>query len=369
MSLRTEFIQQAQAEGANISQLCRQFGISRKTAYKWLQRYQQAGEAGLQDRSRRPHHTPRRSPAPTEALVLEVRERHPAWGGRKIRAYLHQHGCLEPVPSASTITEILRRQGRLDPQQCRQHRAFQRFEMACANQLWQMDFKGGFALTQGGSCYPLTTLDDHSRYLLGLFACANQTYQTVQQRLTELFRQYGLPERMLMDNGPPWGNSPEAPQTVLTVWLMRLGIQVVHGRPYHPQTQGKEERLHRTLQEELLRHRSWSHLRECQHHFDRWRQVYNRERPHEALQMQPPVCRYQPSARAFPEVLPPIEYDSTDIVRRVDVSGKIWFRNRSFRVGKALRYQPVALRATERDGEYAVFFCWQEIARISLRDV
>lgn len=369
VSLRTEFVQQAQEEGVNLSQLCCQFGISRKTAYKWLQRYRQEGEAGLQERSRRPHHSPRRSPPQTEAAVLAVREQHPAWGGRKIKAYLCQRGQAEAPPSASTITEILRRHEHIDPQEASKHRAFQRFEMASPNQLWQMDFKGYFALTQGGYCHPLTVLDDHSRYLLGLRACANQTYQTVQQQLSILFEQYGLPDRMLMDNGSPWGDDADTPYTVLTAWLIRLGIQVCHARPYHPQTQGKEERLHRTLQEELLRYHRWDDLSQCQWHFDRWREVYNGERPHEALQMQPPVRCYRRSARAFPEVLPAIEYESTDIVRRVDVSGKISFRNRSFRVGKAFGHQPVALRPTGRDGEYAVFFCWQRVACISLRDV
>lgn len=369
VSLRTEFVQQAHREEANITQLCRQFGISRKTAYKWLQRYRQEGEAGLQDRSRRPHSSPRRSPPHVEAAVLEVRECHPAWGGRKIKAYLCQQGQTEHLPSASTMTAILRRHDRIDPQESIKHRAWQRFEMSVPNQLWQMDFKGYLRLAQGGKCHPLTVLDDHSRYLVGLSACGDQTYQTVQQQLECIFRCCGLPERMLMDNGAPWGDDADTPHTVLTVWLMRLGIQVSHGRPYHPQTQGKEERVHRTLQEELLRYHRFNDLCECQRHFDRWRVMYNHERPHEALQMQVPASRYERSIRPFPEVLPPIEYDSGDIVRRVDAAGKISFRNRRFRVGKALRHQLVALRCTEQDGEYAVFFCWQRVAHISLRDV
>jgi transposase InsO family protein len=367
MSLRTEFILLAELEGANFSQLCRRFGISRKTGYKWRKRYREGGESGLADRSRRPHHSPRRSPAETEAAVVGVRREHPAWGGRKIKAYLKRKGQAQ-LPSPSTITEILRRNDQIDAEEAAKHRPFQRFEMEQPNQLWQMDFKGYFALEEGGYCHPLTVLDDHSRFLVGLKACPNEARQTVQAQLCDIFRCYGLPERMLMDNGSPWGDDAENPHTILTAWLLRLGVQISHGHPYHPQTQGKDERLHRTLQDELLSRYSLTNLPTCQVHFDRWRDVYNFERPHEALQMQSPYCRYQPSPRPFPEVLPPILYDTRDIVRKVDQAGKISFRNRSFRVGKAFRYNPVALRPTLMDGNYDIYFCHQKVAQISLRE-
>lgn len=367
MSLRTEFIHLAQHESANLSQLCRRFGISRKTGYKWLKRYQADGESGLADRSRRPHHSPQRSSSEVEAKVLEVRQQHPVWGGRKIKAYLERQGHTG-LPSPSTITEILRRHEKIDEEASRQHRPFQRFEREQPNQLWQMDFKGYFALEAGGYCHPLSVLDDHSRFLLGLQACPNETRQTVQERLTGIFRGYGLPERMLMDNGSPWGDDRNSPHTILTAWLIRLGIHISHGRPYHPQTQGKDERLHRTLQEELLNQYTWHTLADCQTHFDRWRESYNSERPHEALGMQTPSDRYQPSLRPFPETLPPILYDPEAIVRKVDEGGKIYFHNRVYRVGKAFRHQPVALHPSDQeDGVFEVFFCTVKIAQISLR--
>jgi transposase InsO family protein len=365
MSLRSEFISLAALENVNISELCRRFGISRKTGYKWLKRFQAEGESGLADRSRRPQRSPRRSPAEIEAVVIAVRQEHPAWGGRKIKAYLERKGHGQ-LPSSSTITEILRRSAQIDAEEARKHQPFQRFEMEKPNQLWQMDFKGYFALTAGGYCHPLTVLDDHSRFLVGLKACSNETRQTVQAQLTEVFRHYGLPERMLMDNGSPWGDDRDSPHTILTAWLIRLGIDICHGRPYHPQTQGKDERLHRTLQDELLRRHALANLADCQQQFDCWRDLYNFERPHEALHMQSPASRYQPSPRPFPEVLPPILYDSGEMIRKVDQSGKIYFRNRRFRVGKAFRYQPVALRPSLQDGQYDVFFCDLMIAHISL---
>ncbi len=367
MSLRLEFIHLAELENANISELCRRFGISRKTGYKWIQRYREEGESGLADRSRRPHHSPKRTSAEIEAEVDGVRREHPAWGGRKIKAYLERKGHKQ-LPSPSTITEILRRNDHIDEEEASEHRPFQRFEMEQPNLLWQMDFKGYFALEEGGYCHPLNVLDDHSRFLLGLKACPNETYQTVQEQLTGIFRCYGLPERMLMDNGSPWGDDANTPHTILTAWLIRLGVQISHGRPYHPQTQGKSERLHRTLQAELLSRYTFPNLTQCQLHFDRWRDIYNFERPHEALEMQSPASRFQSSTRAFPEVLPPILYDTGDIIRKVDKGGKIYFRNRRFRVGKAFRYNPVALRPSQIDGEYEVFFCHLKVAQISLRD-
>jgi transposase InsO family protein len=367
MSQRTAFIEQAKAAGANISALCRAFGISRKTAYKWLKREREAGgTAGLENQSRRPHHSPGQTATEIETQVLAVREKHKVWGGRKIRRILQNDGC-EPVPAASTITAILRRYALIDPQESQKHKPYQRFEHEQPNELWQMDFKGFFALRTGGYCHPLTVIDDHSRFLVGLKACPNETYETVKTQLTAIFQAFGLPTRMLMDNGSPWGFDLENRHTILTAWLLRLNIAISHGRPYHPQTQGKDERLNRTLLAEVISQHPMETLQESQVYFDDWQNIYNNIRPHDALQLATPASRYQPSSRSFPAVLPPITYEADDIIRKVDMAGKISFHNHTFRVGKAFRYQPVALRSTATDGEFAVFFCHQEIALINLR--
>lgn len=365
MSLRKIFVEQALQEETNISELCRTYEISRKTAYKWLARYRQEGEVGLSDRSRRPKTSPNRTSEAMEVTILKVRQEHPTWGGYKIKAYLERKG-YKAVPAHSTINTILKREKQIDPQESRKHKAFKRFEMEAPNQLWQMDFKGHFPLSTGGRCHPLTVLDDHSRFLLGLKACPNETKETVQGHLTTIFRQYGLPERMLMDNAKPWGDY-RTPYTALGAWLVRLGIGISHGQPYHPQTQGKDERLHRTFQEDVLDLHPLINLRDCQKHFDVWWEIYNYERPHQALGMAVPADRYQPSPRPFPEQLPPILYDAGVAVRKVDQSGKIYFRNQVFRVGKAFRYNPVALVPTEPDGSFEVYFCQQKIAKISLQ--
>jgi transposase InsO family protein len=263
-----------------------------------------------------------------------VRSEHPAWGGRKIRARLRQQAAdgkrplvPEEVPAASTCQTIIKRHG-LGRETDRRHTSFERFEKEAPNRLWQMDFKGHFPLTDGERCHALTIVDDHSRFALALQACEDEKRHTVKERLRAVFRRYGLPRRILCDNGLPWGvpGSKQARRSLYTrlnAWLFRLGVDVVHGRPYHPETQGKNERFHRSLNEELLQQGSYQSLSECQSGFDQWRQVYNLKRPHEALDLQVPSSRYQPSGRRFPETLPDIEYPSAKHVRTVGPSGQI----------------------------------------------
>jgi len=350
-----------------MSELCRRFGISRAKGYKWLRRYQLEGPSGLYDRSRRPHASPRRSDEKTEAEVLRIRaQSNNAWGGRKIARVMERDGFGD-VPAPSTITAILRRHDKLEEGKAEHPGTFQRFEKEAPNELWQMDFKGHFALTRAGRCHPLTVVDDHSRYALGVQACADEQDKTVRERLTTLFRRYGLPLVMLMDNGSPWGESGAQRHTLFTIWLMRLGIRVSHGRPYHPQTQGKDERFHRTLKAEVLKGHSFCDIAECQTAFDTWRRVYNHERPHQALGLDTPDTRYRPSPRAFPEQIAPISYWPGDSVRKVDSDGFISFKSRPLRIGKPFRGQPVALRQTEQDGVLSVFFSNHQIGSVDLR--
>jgi transposase InsO family protein len=369
MALRAEFVALARTEGANVATLCRRFGISRKTGYKWLARHAAEGMLGLADQSRRPHGSPARTSARIEALLVRARQAHPAWGARKLRVYLERRGH-QPLPAASTITEILRRHGLLVAEESLKHRPLQRFEHATANDLWQMDFKGHFGLENGRRCHPLTVLDDHSRFALGLEACGNERTETVQQRLTAIFRRYGLPRRILADNGSPWGGGDcrEHPYTPLTVWLLRLGVAVSHGRPYHPQTQGKDERFHRTLGLELLSRRSFRDLPQCQQAFDPWRDEYNLHRPHQALDMQVPADRYQPSPRVYSEELPPLEYSDGSQIRRVTCVGHISYRGHALHVGKAFIGYPVAVRPTTTDGVLAVWFAQHRLGTVDLRE-
>lgn len=368
MSERLEFVMQAQQEGRNMSRLCKEFGISRKTGYKWLRRFQEEGIAGLADRSRRPKHMPAKTPKETEQLVLRIRENEnsSSWGGRKIYTRLKELG-YQDIPQPSTITAILHRNTCIDPEESIKRTKYQFFEMELPNQIFQMDFKGPFYIGKQ-KCFPLTILDDHSRYLIALRACQNQQEATVKSHLTDVFREFGLPDAFLTDNGPPWGPSDGQPYfTRLNAWMLRLGIRIIHSRPYHPQTIGKIERLHRTLKNDVLKRQTFEDFGSCQAGFDRWRQVYNYERPHEALDMAVPASRYRPSQRKYPETLPPIVYLPDDEVRKTNNFGRISFRNQQFRVGRAFDGFPVAVRETEIDGKFDVYFCKQKIKTISLR--
>ena len=363
MSLRQEFLALAQNAGVNFGELCRRFGISRKTGYKWRRRYREKGADGLADLSRRPRRSPRRSGAAIEEKVLAVRDEY-GWGARKIKACLERGG--EAALAKSTVHSILRRHERVTHAPEETVGAYRRFEHERPNGLWQMDFKGHFLLGNRERCHPLTVLDDHSRYALCLKACRDERTATVEDQLTAVFRRYGLPERMLMDNGPPWGSCLAHQFTPLTVWLLRLGIAVSHGRPYHPQTQGKDERFHRTLKVEVLAGRVFRDFDHIDDRFDEYRHCYNHVRPHEALDMQVPASRHRPSPRSFPERLPVIEYGTADQVRKVEQNGKITFLRHRFHVGLAFRGYRVALRPSSVDGVYDVYFATHQIAQVDL---
>ena len=366
VSERIEFIALALTDGANISELCRRMGISRTTGYETLRRYAAAGAAGLQEQSRRPHSCPHRTSPEMEERIIALRLMHPKKGAHVLHRMLLDQGVSD-VPAKSTIHAILKRHGLIDEAESAKHTPYVRFEHPAPNDLWQLDFKGHFAM-QEHRCHPLTLLDDHSRFNLALQACANERGETVHDRLTTVFRRYGLPQALLMDNGSPWGNDAGQPYTPFTVWLMQLGISVRHSRPYHPQTLGKLERFHRSLKSELLQHRTFSDLEHCQRAFDAWRDFYNLERPHHALDLDTPVSRYTPSARSFPETLPALDYGPDDQVRSVDVSGRISFQGRRLRVGRAFTHKQVALRPTQTDGVWDVYFAIQRVKTIDLRD-
>lgn len=364
MDQRQEFVRLALQPGANRRELCRRFGISRDIGYKWLARWA-AGDRELADHSRRPHSSPGRSDAATEAAVLAVRDAHPAWGARKIIFCLERESHL--APAHSTVHAILVRHGRVAPPAGTPGQAYQRFEKEAPNRLWQMDFKGHVPIAEGLRCHPLTIIDDHSRYVPCLKACANERTGTVQGHLEATFRRYGLPDALFVDNGSPWGDPSGARWTRLGVWLLKLGIDVLHSRPRHPQSRGKNERFHRTLKAEVLAAQRFLDLAAAQRAFDHWRAVYNFERPHEALGQAVPASRYRPSERAMPARLPKVEYDTGEIVRLVPTTKDyIRFKGRLWKVPQAFRGERVAIRPRGADGHYGVFFASHQIATIDL---
>lgn len=352
MSLRKEFAVLASHREIPFSQLCSRFNISRKTGYKWLARSSDINE-DFADRSRRPHHSPLRTNRQLEEKVIALRKQHPAWGGRKLAKRLENLG-ISPVPAPSTITHILHRYGLITAQDTGKGAHYQRFEHEYPNDLWQMDFKGYFQ-TARGRCDPLTVIDDHSRYNIVLEALQGTSTQPVKKTLIKAFRRYGLPQRMNMDNGQPWG-SPRAIDhgvSTLSAWLLHIGVHISFSRPAHPQTNGKDERFHRSFKAEVLQGNLFNNLNHAQQEFDHWRHIYNHERPHEGIQMSVPAQRYIPSAHPYPERLPKINYAPGDSIRKVQFHGRVSFKGRWILASKGLKGQPIAFRPRhDEDGVY-----------------
>jgi transposase InsO family protein len=363
-SVRMQFVKEMSEPGVNRREVCRRHNVAPKTGYEYLRRYTEGGAAALAPRSKRPHSSPCRLDASTEQRIIELRQEL-RWGPRKIRWRLEQEGWFH-VPAKSTVEMVLKRNGLVTEERSRKSKAHRRFEHERPNDLWQMDFKGHFPLRNGERCHPLLVIDDHSRYLLALRACRNERRETVQPILTELFREHGLPVRMLMDNGPPWGRAGVRVYSELEVWLIRLDVRVSHGRAHHPETQGKVERMNRTLPDELPL--DFEDLAAAEGGFGLYRPRYNEERPHEALEMTVPASRYAPSERRYPEQLPSVEYDEADQVRRVQKGGWISYRGREWRVGKAFEGERVAVRPGHDDGRVRVYYCKQWIRELDLRE-
>jgi transposase InsO family protein len=369
MEQRLELVRLASQPGANISCLCRRYSVTRRTCYKWMQRFNEGGYASLADQSRTPHSSSNRTSKKVEEKIIALRMQNPEWGARKLQVILKRKRLADPPPATSTITAILHRHNLISEEKTTQHTPIKRFEYEAPNELWQMDFKGQFKLLNNSWCFPLTMLDDHSRFNLCLTACANQKSGTVKDQLTKVFRNYGLPDKILADNGSPWGTAGnlnsegELPLSQLATWLMRLNVRIIHGRPYHPQTQGKEERFHRTMKTELLQYHQFNDLLHSQSGFDWWRNLYNLERPHESIGLKTPAEVYTHSKRSFPEILPAIEYPSTDEVRKVNEKGFIQYKGKEIKIGKGLTGQPVALRQVE-DRKKEIYYCNQRIKDI-----
>jgi len=369
MNLKREFIELTKRNEVSFKEICRRYGISRMQGYRLKERYRQGGEEAFKEKSKKPKYSPTKTCKELEQLVLEVREEHWSWGGRKIYHYLKQNGQQE-IPHPNTITDILRRAGLLYEWKLGGvKKASHRFEMKRANELWQMDFKGHFPLFDK-QCHPLTVLDDYSRYAIVLEACANERQEVVREHLIKAFRRYGLPERINVDNGSPWGSSQLIYPTQIQIWLIRLGIRLSHSRPFHPETNGKDERFHRTLKEEVLNLYTMRTLEESQRYFDQFREDYNTKRPHEALNYEVPAKRYQISPRAYPEQLPPIEYPVGDKVYQVNKqSGCIDFQRKQIYVGYAFKGEPIAVRPTKTDGLFNIFYCQQKIKEVNLKEL
>lgn len=321
---RFEFVKDCKSGNWTVAELCRHYGISRPTAYKWLERYQSEKLEGLKDRSRAPSHHPHAVSQAVQELLRAVKSQHSHWGARKLLAHLAAQAPAQHWPAQSTVGEFLKREGMTVPRQKRPHSpaASQPLAQADApNRVWSIDFKGWFRTGDGRICYPLTVTDNYSRMLLRCQVLPAETTVLVQPVLAAAFREYGLPERIRSDNGTPFASNGQSGLSALSVWWLKLGIVPERITPGCPQQNGRHERMHLTLKQETALPPQPT-LRKQQQRFDAFRQEYNQERPHEALGQTPPAASYTPSPRPYPSRVPETQYDPAWRTCPVSAGGK-----------------------------------------------
>lgn len=359
--VRKELINRNRLGGVPISVLCREYGIARKTAYKWIKR--EDSGLGLEDQSRRPKSSPCATPRPVVDEIVALRNKHKFLGGRKIGLILKKRG-VEGVPSETTITSILRDAGMLDPRACKEAKRVVRFRKDAANDMWQADFKGHFPLSDNARCHVLNVIDDCTRFCICCEPLPGETFKDVRPAFVNAFREYGLPVSLLCDNGNPWGKSINGRGiTRFERWLMELGVLTLHGRPYHPQTQGKEERFNKSFTREAMRSCDLKNMDAARAGFSEFRRFYNNERPHCALNDHCPSELYHESARPYPETVAEWEYPSDWAIRTIDSSGTVHFKGATLYLSEGMAGAKVAFVPARLDGAFNIIFRQFLIAR------
>jgi putative transposase len=367
---RVKFIANLESCLYDMTELCEKHGISRKTGYKWAERFVQEGVVGLKDRSRAPKHSPRQTAPSVAERLLALRRQHPGWGPRKLLAWLEKHEPGQDWPRASTVGGLLKRAGLVQPCRRRVARArpvaVARTEATGANEVWTSDFKGQFRTGDGRLCYPLTVVDGFSRFVLVIQSLPSVAAAGVWPVFEQAFREYGLPQVMRTDNGSPFASSALAGLSCLSVRWLKLGIAVERIEPGHPEQNGRHERMHRTLKDETARPPAANGTGQ-QELFDRFRHEYNEQRPHEALGQRPPGELYKSSSRPYPGRLPQPEYPGHYEVRSVYRGGEIKWQGRYLFLSEALGGERVGLEEYG-DGLWAVYFAGLRLARFDERE-
>lgn len=360
MKERTKFVLEwerrwHEGEGVvNMSELCRMFGVSRQSGYKWVARFRAADNklTGMTERSRRPKSSPNALDVEIEDLIVEARKRWPKWGPRKLRARVVELNPGKFVPSASAIAKVLKRRGLTVPRKRRRNsRApvgitgpFSNCE--APNAVWCIDFKGWFLTGDGRRCYPLTLIDAYSRYLLRCEALVEPDGSQVMHILDSAFQEFGIPVAIRSDGGPPFASTGPAKLTDLSVWLLQLGIRIEIIAPGKPQQNGRLERLHRTLKAETASPPRRD-VRAQQRAFDPWRREYNFERPHEALKQRRPSTVYVSSSRRYPRPFVKTRIDPFNTLARIDKNGFIKWQQRNVFISSALYTQTIEIEVID----------------------
>ncbi len=369
MEQRERFVRDWQLGLYTMTELGARYAISRKTGYKWLERFDEGGRQALGDRSRAPHHCPHRISDEMARLICDARRQHPSWGPEKLLQWLApRHPALD-LPAISTAGDLLARKGLVKKR--RRRRTFTHPGVVPAttthpNDLWTADFKGQFRTGDGIYCYPLTVADQHTRYLLGCQGLLSTNGAGVRPIFDRLFRTYGLPRAIRTDNGVPFATVAIHGLSALNVWWLRLGIQHQRILPAHPEQNGAHERMHKTLKAEAIRP-ARSRLAMQQRAFNRFRDEYNHERPHQSLRGRTPGSLYRSSARTYTGELPPFEYPGHFLVKHVTNAGTFRFKKRVLFIANGLIHHRVGLEEIH-DGIWSIYFCRVLIGRLDERD-
>ena len=365
MHQKTLFIADHLRGTRSVVELCAEYGISRKTAYKWIDRYIRRGPAGLEDRSRRPRNAPNATAPMVVAALVELRRRHPTWGAKKLLAVLHRRRPQWPLPGRSTVCNLLHRHGLVRRKAVRRaigHPGKPTSLILSPNHVWCADFKGQFRMGNGRYCYPLTVTDGHSRYLLACHGLTSTAVDGAKPLFSKLFHQYGLPQYIRTDNGVPFATNTLARLSRLSAWWVKLGVLPQLIEPGKPQQNGRHERMHRTLKAETTRPPAAA-LRSQQARFDTFRREFNEQRPHEALDQNTPSTVYQPSARTMPAKTPPLEYPDRFEVRYVSANGGIRWNSSWVNVSTVCVGEYVGLEEIE-DGVWNIYFGALRLGRL-----
>lgn len=365
MDQRMQFIADYLRETLTITELCDLYGVSRKTGYKWIDRYLRQGPAGLEERSRKPRVSPNATPDEIVQAFLAVRRRHPSWGAKKLLSIVHKRHPRWELPGRSTVCDILLRHNMVPKKKNRRrigHPGKPTSQILAPNDCWSADFKGHFKMGNGQYCYPLTVTDNVSRYLLGCQALTTTAVAEAKPVFTRLFREFGLPTRIRTDNGVPFATNTLARLSSLSAWWVRLGVLPELIELGKPQQNGRHERMHRTLKAEATRPPAAS-LGSQQKRFNRFREEFNEERPHEALDQETPASVYRPSPREMPNKLPPLQYPDRFEVRYVSANGGIRWNNGWMNVSIVCAGEYVGLEEID-DGVWNVYFGPLKLGRL-----
>ena len=358
MEERARFIDDHRLGFYTMTELCARYAVSRKTGYKWLDRYDGGGRPALHDRSRAPHCCPHKITDAVAQLLLAARRQHPDWGPEKLLQWLAPRHPAVVWPAISTAGDLLARHGLVKKRRRRrptQHPGVVPPTTHAPNDLWATDFKGQFRTGDRIYCYPLTVTDQHTRFLLACHGLLSTRGAGVRPIFDRLFREYGLPRAMRTDNGVPFASTSLHGLTPLNVWWLRLGVQHQRILPAHPQQNGAHERMHKTLKQGAIRPPRAT-LASQQRAFNRFRQEYNEERPHQFLRGRTPSALYHPSPRAYTGALPVLEYPGHFLVKRVTNAGTIRFKTRLLYLSTALKAHRIGLEEVA-DGNWSLYFC------------